>query len=751
MVKTKKVIFATRNEHTARSFERHVRYLGKENDDYCFFELFQPDSRSAIFTIKETPNELIRLLEDNFYDRLSHTVVILDYASLYDDFQLFVGERLSPIARLFLSYPEITLWVLRIGKKSRPLFEDSGFLAPMDRTEPKTVEPVERYHHLVRDLNEVLQFGSQLKGSRSLFDPSGIRNFIKVKMLEKIKFESDNFEGLHSSRRDRMAMTLDEEPRHALFWAYTLYNFGYSVLPVVTYSNLKSLMTHTTDFDLICRDYDLQFPDLPDDKDEQAYKLPLHLVRGVIEKKANAQDINTYQLNLKKPDNVDEPFYWEKFFKGTKAQGMFISQLPISDSKAGKKSDLKIVNPDKEEKELKHGETFPNYGIIRHEEEVKFRGFSKEINGMYEFLRFPEVKDAYENSRSGKVASKKREDVSDHSIPAINSSIAYSLIDRGKISFKNEQYLEAALLASEALEVLNGLSMSASMEAFHLKCCAEVKLELSVIGVGNFNKVVKKRIFEIRRLLYRMAENNDEARRNAKMKIFNDLRKIYEEHEQSDAADTVYNEVIKAELEIKDPMSYKIRDNITHANKKAKEKGTQMLTGKWKNSLKYLTKFTIHAWNFWVLIILGILMTSNYFVTISNGTFSYYVETYGIFPWLYLVFFLVIILVRRKKLIYLIIGAGCNFIRLFSTFIAFNLIIFFMYWLNFGRHFKKIELLFSQTWVTSFINEPFQLLDSRAMQSAPIMIYILVIIHVIASVFYLGVLISALYRWFVRR
>lgn len=771
MSKAKKAIFATRNENAAEAFKRYLDFLDKENDENAYFDLYTPSYQStftsgineciaqgsddkkyslankdsAIFFIKESLNELIRLLEEQYYEDLSRVLIILDYASLYDDFKLFDGQNPTPLARLFICYPEATIWILKLGNKQLPLFKEID-------------EPIERYQYIVKNLEEVLEFGYHIESGRSMFDASGIRNYIKVKLREKMDFETDNFHALHESRRTHLALAVDEETRHSLFWAYSLYSFGYSVLPITTAGELNSLRKRFKNgehkVDLICRDFDLQFPDLqaPTKDAEDPRKIPLYQYRGVIPLKDDAESFALCLENPKDENQDDEnSFFWRALYDDERTKTVFVSQLPESNTLP--KGQMGVIAGKRliKRNELKYNETFNRYGLTVQDGKVILNGISKEVEGMFDFHRSDVIKQVYQESRSCTTISKKRGTVSGHSIPAVNSRIASSLIGRGKKEYKKERYLEAALLASEALEVLNGLSMSASMEAFHLKCCAEVKLELSVIGVGDFKKVARKRIYEIRRLLYRLTAENKEARRNAKMQIFNDLRKIYLEHEQFDASEIMYNEVVKAELGTRDVMRYNIRAHLkpivpdTADQRKVRKRYIENWTDKAGCWLKYIC----HSGNSLVFLLFLLVLSSNYFL-LQKQNFLFSQRVGVVFPWIYFIFFVVLLMWRRKKLLYLIIGAGTNFSKLFTTFFSFNLIMYLVYHLNFAKeNFYSSSL--AKTLITSLINEPYDLYSSCPRIETPDIFYVLMIIHVTISVFYLGVLISALYRWFVRR
>jgi energy-coupling factor transporter transmembrane protein EcfT len=746
------LIFASKNEKTASAFYRYVKNLKKENDEGCFFSLHSNGQNSFSF---KNFNEILIHFEKIALQKVCETLIILDYSSLYDEFQnLFIGNDLSPLGKLFLTYPELNIWIFREGPKDLPLFGRDD-------------EPINKYHFIVKNLQEILEFGISLKSSCQMFDPSGVRNYIKKKLIEdKIKFTENNFIKLHNSREKKLALCIDEEQRHSFFWAYSLYNFGYSTLPVCSAKELNEINNYCAkknksgyDECLIIRDYDLQFPDIkePDLKDGGDEVEPLYKFRGIYHDKQS----NEYKLI---------PDFWETFYsRGTKESTFIYIISQLQESCDIKNHDEPIIAKkklieklQKSKKRKFNADQFNKYGMTLFSDERNNRkipilkGLSKEIEGMFDLLNIEEIKKAFKKSRDSAQVSKKRQDKDAHSIPAVNGRLSKKLINRSNSAFKNEMYMSSALLASEALEILNGLSMSLSLEALFLKERAEAYLELGVVGIGNFKDVIKERIRDIKRQIIRLTQSNVEAEKNARMQIFNELRRIYEEHEQFDVAEIMYDEVIKAELEIKDIQYLDIKHDK-------------------KNKFHLWRTFLSQNPYTWATLVLLILFGVNFFYNP---------------PWYSLVFTVFIIFVLiflNKRNLYLIIGSGSNFWRFIISFLIINFIFFGVYALNhpmrpLGKNPAFTVNTAFYTVISSLMNEPLKLYEtngtpeneelrttssneendvneSKKVQTVIydvgmvdlIGLYSIVVLHILISIFFLGVLIAALYRWFTRR
>lgn len=820
------VLFATINPTTASVLNEHVIEKIHQKEFRC--KAYLVDKK--VFYIKTDTRELLYELEViHSKNDLSNTILIIDYDSLYEDFislKSLDETRISPIAELFLSYPELKIWIYKEGDKKRRLFgyedEDTG-----------------RYPFIIKNSEDLKNMGEDIHAYQQLFDPSGIRAFLRDKLTRQlIKFKQDNYDKLHKSRKNNIAIVVDEEQYHTNLWGYALYDFGYSVIPVnyekelietknILYPDQNQKTAIYKYKPLIIRDFDLQFPDLrmsgrklceecikPDeDKDSVCGDSNMYAFRGVYKQKENGKK----KLISDKGPEIDgyllhdcRKVIWGTFHDATtyvitqntpyypfsKLQnGMVLTKPDESTffSRVGKrlqrcifrKRMYDLINKTTKKDTYAERMLVQRSGLLfqkannksKHGGKYYLVGLSKEIEGMYDLLNMPAygndrnniIKQTYQNSRDYREIMKDRQDMDSHSIPPLNRTIVERLIKKAKYYYETKQYLLAAINASEALEVLNGLAKSLAYEALHLKVVSEVQMELRTKGVGTFKQVLKERINNIYRQKKRLAGDNKEAERNITMQIFNDLRVIYESHEQFAAADDAFAVAKKAEIGLKgeNDKNYEVaRYDYQKKIKKEKEKpdnksettNTEAQKSKYKKDKKSHYDLMGFLWTrrpsilrnwlfFWILLpCLFLFLVSYYYRSYNSSPDSDWI--YGV---LSITLFLPFLL-NFNQVIYFIVRTGTDILRLAFTFLLVNIFLMIAYdpdiiynYLNYN--WNNLPDVF----MTSFMNEPinnelvcYDNHDSWGYR-------MLATSHVLISVIYMGIFISAMYRKFVRR
>ncbi len=745
---TKQIIFATKNKAKAWDFEQEVWFYNKENDPDGYFDLYRDENediepgRKAPFILNDT-NQLLKLLENIPSAKLINTILILDYSSLYEDFTIFNEkqntDRLSPISSIFLLYPELKIWVMREGSPTTALFH-------CENSDEELKNGV-NHQFLCKKYEEICHFGIILETTIQLFDPSRIRAFLKQKLHDKIEFKLDNFQYLHKRRKANFALSIDKETRHSLFWAYTLYDFGYSALPVSTahelkiLSNASNLFKQKSNITLICRGYDLQFSDLGRTEGE------VHSPDN-----SNSTDTELYYFRGVGPDRTNKlktrfSKIWDNLI-GEETDVFIISESRKSNI-INKHRPATIAGTNMSEI-LKRDKYFKRYGVTVYQEHPVLNGIGKEIEGMMKLLESETIQKTFNSSRDFKKVSNRRKEIGSHSIPPINIGVVKSLLARAKNSFNQNNFLVSALLSSEALEILNCLSVSTSLEALTLKLKSEAELELNVVGIGSFvkEKVIEPRIFECRRQIARICGSNKEAENNARMQIFNDLRIIYETHEQFGAAEKLYEEVLKAELEIKDLTFWRLAEKskdkkLLSQNPNLFERSRTCLSNL-LSSFKCRASTLINFNLIWLIIISFFLFINATYID-KNLLEKHALIRY--YPLIYVILFGCLFLKARRTL-YSIIGSGTNFRRLISTFVLFNYIIYLIYRFNsFGTPLKKTNSLFFNSVMSSLMNEPCDMTAYTVHQSLGYVMWL----HILISVVYLSVCVASIYRVYTRR
>lgn len=721
----RRVFFISKNKDTALSIDRFIRNLDYEKNASGFIQLQRmPDGQPLVFENMSCVLKMFRTLHPTV---LAESLIIIDYHSLYEDFEVYSKDgRPSPLATLLMQFPELNLILLRNDTSSTSIFRD--------RDEP--VEVIEGNMLFTLNVDELLGTKGihRLHDGISLkYDPSGLRNWLKRDLLlERIQFKKDNYENLHQSRSGHLAVAIDEEKKHAQFWGYSLYNFGYRVLPVTTHSLLTELVSkqNISKFvELICRDYDLQFPDLNGSKVEET----LYRLRGLKRDKGIFVDVTSE--------------YWREHFKHENLSTWIITQS-LTVRKINFRNETAVILSDKvarKEGIYEKVPEFKRFGLTIWNGMPVLRGQSKELEGMTTILECCEVNERFWDSRDFVELDKQRDAPDSHGVPAFNGRVAEEMLYRAQAALRDDNFPLAALIASEAREVLNGLSMSLSLQALHLKLKAEALMELEIVGIGELKKNMDTRIFEIRRQIERLGGKNEEAKQNARMQIFNDLRKIYEEHEQFTASEALYEEVVKAELRTKDVMGITI-ERESESVESPRVEGTVCPIKSHKRKFIDRLRANLMAPLFWIIIIFYVTALVNYFAIKHFDARAGYLSN-G-FSVIYFILFLTI-LAKWKNLLYAVIGAGTNMKKLWTSFIIFNSMCIAAYYVNKpaglnGIAGKMIGKAILSTLTDQIDAEPL----SHFIDTGPVLIPMM---HMMGSIFFLGIIISIMYRRFTRR
>lgn len=730
------VIFATFQRGKAEVINKFVKAI-----DPTSFSLWKGEEEESL--VFKNIVDLHEFLSGLGMRSLANTMLILDADIL---------QQSSPedITGIFLLYPELRI----------KIFIDNRLIKSGSNVQGNGIK---RCDLIINSLTDFIAAGCSINDDNMLFDPAGIRNRMKMEMIFNIGFGENNYARKQISRKEKFAFSLDHDPYHALFVGYALYNFGYSVLPVVSYKELEYLSQREVRANLICRECDLQFFDMANDESKDlSSKIDLARALVVIA----LEEVETGYI-LRKVTRIVTELY-EKLLDKTSGTTWFITQYEsFADKKVGKKisqSKFKEINykhkathenpfyvipaskPLEEKKPI-----FKQFGIcIDKEAQAAFlRGQSKVIKGVYGLLQCPEVNRTYHSSLDIYEINRLRKKREYHAKTAVNLQLARKMLARARTLYSRHNYLEAAILAIDALELSNGLSMILSLEILHLKIKAETRLELSIAGIGTITKDdIKEKIKELKVNVLRICKDNDEAEKNALMQYFNGLRKIYHEFEQFEAAETLYAEVLKIETGIKRYKDIKLGKTIEKATKSKNtgNKDTPTLTQIEK--LQVLWNTALSNFNFVLGVLLAILLIMDSFMDSPLFPAAYFILFSGF-------------CMAPKRAIYMIIGAGINFRRFIVTFLISQLIIALIYLFNYDisqipngikitNKLEMIPLILRNTFLSSFMNQPSGTL-SNLMEKQSELLHWLVNGHIAITIIFLGVFISGIYRWLTRR
>ncbi len=547
---TQEILFFTLNDHTAGAFERYVRFNKKEYKEMSEFYLIRDEVQVNKPKTFSHIRDLFFFMDVLSLQRLANLILIIDLYSLPEDDEKSNKKLLK---ELIISYPEVKIVFFSVGDDWQKIFEKQEIKCKIKTRCDDCSNLVDckislSYIHTFAFLkkttsglndeyaNEIMDFDLLIRGQSNLFDASNLRNVIKQSFCDKIKVRT-NYPRSQCSRNNSFALVVEEELPQAYFNAYGMYVNGYRALPVVSCKEMDEVCEESTLKDsslkLIIRDYDLQFED---------YGSPDKLIelRGL---KPNYDEENKTKFKFweKKTD------LWEKV-RQRNTKTYFITRFDKNVHKNKPKVKLKINTLWKRKKA-----DFDDFGIYitRNEEEAFLRGLAKPLNGLYELHDIKEIKKTYKSIRYEPDIDINREGEGEdrHATPPFIYHISENLLNRSKKYFSERMFMLSALLAKEALEVLNGFHFMLMLKAIHLHAIAETHLIVSTMGIDEriLAKNTINRLKDIQNHVERICKDNPKARKNVLKQIYNDIRNILYEKEFFKAADMALNEFVNVD------------------------------------------------------------------------------------------------------------------------------------------------------------------------------------------------------------
>lgn len=504
-------------------------------------------------------SDLLLYLE-NHYDILKRLYVIVDYLPFFSDEYNYEREA-ETISRAIIGYPEVFfLFDESLIPKEQPNIDYSLFLFAKKHSISKKVA---KRHHIF-DSNTENAFVALANQKSNLFDGTNLRYCLKCYLYDAIlNVKRHNFERIQSSRCNNLAICVEEERTQNRFNSYALFANGFRVWPIMSACELKdyndNYIQDTSDLKIIFRDYDLQFPDAhPDNKNlkigntEDGENL-VDYIRG-----AKYWDIETKKewaaLEAKKNNH-----FWNKMInvpryfisKGVEGIELITGERKYLEKRGGIYSKLEntIVG-----------------GFVDKAKEQYLRGMYKPITGIYyAFQRFDVIKKCYdENVRWDKIeerikkapaANKKAEQPNyyivtarkehHHGVPLDIYDLTKGMIDRARTYQDNGKFVISAVVAQEAIEILNGFHESLMLKAYQIYAISENAICMNLPG-GDETWLqkdaylrVNKIQHDLKRMLAKPNENDDRISLHANIvnQIFSSCRQFckLKEHFLSEA------------------------------------------------------------------------------------------------------------------------------------------------------------------------------------------------------------------------
>lgn len=559
-----KILYFSLNEKVRASFLDYVK-----KGRYNFRDSFDVIDNDVKI---EHVSQLVSLVDkavDDLKDS-GHLFVIIDYLSLCKGKTSYKTDswvRASDIVRrAILKFPEVLFLFDESGVEhgtGEVSFDFTNFLFNHNIGFSKGVRLDYHKFSIIRKQSAPSDpFSFILLGHDNLFDGTNLRYAIKKFQYNILRVDRYNFSIIQQSRYYNLAFCIEDESSQNRFNGYALYANGFRVIPISSACELEYLNTQALDNSLkpqmIVRDFDLQFPDVPE-------KDPLFIDYRL-------EDDDSCPVRINQVDLIRGAKYFDKD-----------SFFPIrrSTEKLDNKSGKPIIPSELLRKWITLNPTNENFhesnpywsnlydlpvfyiskgidGIIdiqpdrrghfkNNVSKQKVPGLYKPVSGLYSPIRhFYTVKErVYDMNHKNRVIKlnrcsnkpnrgkeqlyeviTKREN-HEHGVPLDIYDLVNSMISRAKRCYKVGKYVRAAVIANEAIEVMNGFHEGLMLEAFYVKEICENSIAMNVVG-GEDNywrddAEARVRIIEheAERLLYR--RSSDKHRYSLKYNVLNQI------------------------------------------------------------------------------------------------------------------------------------------------------------------------------------------------------------------------------------
>lgn len=492
------------------SISRYVRHIGFECKKLK--HRFDPKEHTSTYFFLE---EITSILDKETPETLLNAVAIIDVSDVYNDISLSLNPIIDSnetgqiVSSLILAYPEV-YWIF-LGTYYNKLKESLSW---------------EKEHFVdVTEINRIIELLKRHQdGYRPLFDPSGLRTYIKETVIEtekalgrdnKSEAENDQMLSIVSEclkkRKTQSAVVIDEELPFTFLNGYIAYRTGYRCFMITSKSEMgKVLKEPNGTLQLSIEDLDIKLSDM----DSGETKILRDLDVRANEENYKILDIKNRLIVTGVATNEERKKYEGRFE---------IIDKPYAGIFDFKKYIDKLSNP----------EHLESKDTIGSQNQIKNNNSSES-----------DLPDNKKNSNDFPVS---------HS--ALNKIllIADSLISRAKKILKDakncQEYVLGAILSLELKELLHGKSMTTALEAIALQHQMEARAECCFLGVAHEIKT-KLRFVDISKEVASIIKINDKIEpkklaqsHNAQLEIINNIRLIFKEYEQFDEEEVCLIEI----------------------------------------------------------------------------------------------------------------------------------------------------------------------------------------------------------------
>lgn len=387
---------------------------------------------------------------------------------------------------------------------------------------------------------------SILRQSRhQLFDPTALRGWIRARTNEDLKRMAKKAGNLNTPfqlpLRVEMAAVIEDEVDFAMLHGYAAYKHGFRTDVVTSWKQMKALFHCEKSSGQESRQESNE--EGTGQRDAPARTDIGNAVSSKVPRKLPDADKHPYRLIL---EDMRLQF-------ADKSANISLSKPADREENCNRLADVNDMSDFRfcisTGQDEEAGDLWEEYeGYLYNKSYGVGRLLAKPVGGPLELWRETGLKDLLEDGKATGFVSPPAEITDDlyggHGAPGKLALVAGKLIERSRRMLAEAetptQFIVAAVLANDALELLGGKTPTMSMEALKLRTTAEVKAECAFLGAG-FHFDLKDRFAEIDEFVKSICRwykaERDWCEWDAKAAIYNELVKIYRDAGQMEEED----------------------------------------------------------------------------------------------------------------------------------------------------------------------------------------------------------------------
>lgn len=502
---------------------------------------------SFIPSIVKAPFQIFQKIQESLKKTGSNLSVLIDYKSFIANKNKW--QEYSTVLRdCILCFPEFNFYFderdLSDENESITDFLDyivTGIgLTRNGLNIDDVIKDIHTFKSEINERNKIIEieespFNLLLKGRDNLFDASNLRFVLKKMRYEELSLH-ENYSSVQKSRKENLALCIEEERSQSLFNSIALFLNGFRVLPITCAEELHWANSNLKP-SIIIRDYDLQFPDGSNKRKRQRSNKQanvskfenIYLIRGWHYNKTNKawektiDDNNDYWSNLKK----FPIFYVSKGSQNDEGKrNMFFHIFDTDDDS-------------KQQEEKGEGSS-----------QLFLPGIDKPVSGVYKpFQAINIIRRCYNDSfQSEDTIFTNRTQEDGHGVPLDIYNVVKDMVDRAELYYNNGRFVHSVVVANEAIEIMNGFHQSLTIRAYRCQVMAENALAANILG-GDEKELrndTEFRLEKIEKDITRISSVGDHEdalninkKKNMLNQIFNDIRIYCQDREHFEAEDAV--------------------------------------------------------------------------------------------------------------------------------------------------------------------------------------------------------------------